>query len=79
MVGSLKVLRFSASGNSVWAQVIHGALKERRYHVDDIKVYVCREGEGDVEDVSYVRTFLKWGSMHEGELAVEGSGTAMAL
>ena len=43
-LGPVRVLRFSVSGNGVWVQVIHGEVKERRYHVDDVKVYVRRMG-----------------------------------
>lgn len=39
-VGPVRVLRFSASG---WVGILHGAVKGRRYHVDDVKVYVRRD------------------------------------
>ena len=78
MFGPLKVLRFAASGNSVWVQDMHGAVKERRFHVDDVKVYVCREGDTQENGISYERAFLRWRDMIDNELSIlrdEADGT----
>jgi len=74
--GPLKVLRFAVSGNSVWVNDMHGAVKERRYHVDDVKVYVRREQGGDAQHnkIAYERAFLKCGGMVDSELSLVRDG-----
>lgn len=64
--GPKLLVRFSARGNSGFVQEVHGDGKEKRYYVDNIRVYVEREGmtillEG-VSGVGYERGLAEHGA-----------------
>jgi len=47
-------------------------------NVDDVIVYICREGDTQENGISYERAFLRWGDMIDNELSIlcdEANGT----
>ena len=59
--GPVRAVRLSASGNSMWIEELH-VPGEKRYHVDDLKVYVQRhkEGGGAGVRIQYENKYITW-------------------